>query len=122
MKNFQMYLKNIDEQDKREKMEGILKHIKDNFPQLKEKIKWKQPMFTDHGTFIIGFSIAKGHISVSPEIVAISLFEEEIKKAGYTYTKGIFRIKWEDEVDYSLLNRIIDFNIEDKKDMVKFWR
>ena len=27
----------------------------------------------------------------------------------------LFRIKWEDEVDYDLLSKIIDFNIEDKK-------
>ena len=39
----------------------------EKFPQLKEENKWNQPMFNDHGTFIIGFSIAKGHIAVAPE-------------------------------------------------------
>ena len=79
MKDFQSFLDNIDEVDKRERLEEIFKHIKGKFPQLKEEIKWNQPMFTDHGTFIIAFSISKGHISVSPEMAAIKLFEEEIK-------------------------------------------
>ena len=31
-------------------------------------------MFTDHGTFIIGFSIAKHHLAVAPERVVIQHF------------------------------------------------
>ena len=65
-------------------MEDILNYVKNKFPGLKEVIKWNQPMFTDHGTFIIGFSISKGHISVAPKPAAITLFEKDIEKAGYT--------------------------------------
>ena len=117
MKDFQSYLNNIGESDKKERMESILKYIKKTFPQLKEEIKWNQPMFTDHGTFIIGFSIAKAHIAVAPEAVAISHFEKEIEEAGYSHAKQLFRIKWTDKVDYNLLGKIVDFNIGDKKDM-----
>lgn len=39
MKNFQTFLDDIDNIDKRERMEGILTHIKKKFPQLKEEIK-----------------------------------------------------------------------------------
>lgn len=122
MKDFKWYLDNIDELDKRERMEAILNHIKDKFPQLKEEVKWSQPMFSDHGTFIIGFSMAKGHIGVSPEPKVINLFENEIKEAGYSYTQGLFRIKWTDKVDFDLLDEMIAYNIKDKKDMTKFWR
>ena len=114
---FQTYLKNIEDQDKRDRMESILNYIKKEFPQLKEEIKWNQPMFSDHGTFILGLSIAKHHITVAPEDAAIAKFEKEIEEAGYSY-----RIKWTDEVDYDLLHKIVAFNIEDKKDAVKFWR
>ena len=103
-------------------MEDILNYVKNNFPGLKEVIKWNQPMFTDHGTFIIGFSISKGHISLAPEPAAITLFEKDIEKAGYTQTQGIFRIKWTDKIDLNLLDKIIDYNIEDKKGMTSFWR
>ena len=122
MKNFQEFLKNIDTPDRRDRMETILNHIKGKFPQLNEEIKWNQPMFSDHGTFIIGFSVAKGHIAVAPEAVAIELFKKEIEKSRYSHTQELFRIKWIDEVNYELIDKIIAYNIEDKKEMTKFWR
>ncbi len=122
MKDFRMFLDGIGELEKRERLEGILNNIKEKFPQLTEEIKWNQPMFTDHGTFIIGFSIAKEHIAVAPEAVVISLFEKEIEEAGYSHTQGLFRIKWTDNVDFDLLYKVVAYNIEDKKDMTKFWR
>ena len=33
-----------------------------------------------------------------------------------------YKIKYSDEVDYSLLKEIIEFNIKDKKEHTKFWR
>lgn len=118
----QRFFDSIDELEKRERMEDILNHIKEKFPQLKEEIKWNQPMFSDHGTFIIGFSIAKGHIAVAPEAKVISLFEKEIKEAGYSHTQGLFRIKWTEQVDLDLIDKMVEYNIEDKIDMKKFWR
>ena len=122
MKEFQTFLDSIDEPNQRERMEGILLYIKERFPHLKEEIKWNQPMFSDHGTFIIGFSIAKGHIAVAPESAVIILFEREIEEAGYSHTKELFRIKWTDKVNLDLLHKMAAYNIEDKKDMATFWR
>lgn len=122
MSNFKEYLDNIDEPKKKERMESILKYIKKTFPQLKEEIRWNQPMFTDHRTFIIAFSIAKHHIAVAPEPEVIYHFQKEIEEAGYSHTKGLFRIKCMDKVDYDLLSKIVAFNIESKKDIKTFWR
>lgn len=122
MKNSEMFLDSIVEQDRRERMEGILNYIREMFPYLKEEIKWSQPMFTDHGTFIIGFSVAKEHLSVAPDAVAISLFEKEIEAAGYSHTRELFRIKWTDKVDFDLIHKLVAFNIESKKDITTFWR
>ena len=122
MSDFKKYLSGIDDPDKKERMESILNYIKGTFPHLKEEVKWNQPMFTDHGTFIIAFSMSKNHIAVAPEEVVIGHFEKDIGKAGYSYTKGLFRIKWTDKVDFELLRKIVAYNIESKKDMVKFWR
>jgi uncharacterized protein YdhG (YjbR/CyaY superfamily) len=119
---FQEYLNGIEDPNKRERMKSIFSYIKKTFPQLKEEIKWNQPMFTDHGTFIIGFSMAKAHIAVAPESAAMGLFQQEIEEAGYSHTKGLFRIQWTDEVHYDLLRRIVAYNIESKKNMKKFWR
>ncbi len=122
MNDFQMFINSIGDPDKRGRMEGILTDLKKTFPQLKEEIKWNQPMFTDHGTFIIGFSIAKAHIAVAPEAIVVRLFEKEIEEAGYSHTQELFRIKWTDPVDFDLLHKLVAYNIENKKDMVKFWR
>ena len=81
MIEFQGFLDNIENLEHRERMEGILRHIADKFPRLKREIKWSQPMFSDHGTFIIAFSISKQHISVAPEAVVLDRFDDEIKEA-----------------------------------------
>ena len=79
-------------------------------------------MYTDHGTYIIGFSASKKHISVAPERAGMRQFENELAAAGYEATKEIFRIKWNQPVDYDLLRKIVMFNIEDKADNTAFWR
>lgn len=122
MGDIQTFINSIDDPEKRERMESILNYVKKTFPQLKEELKWNQPMFTHHGTFIIGFSISKGHISVAPEVVTLEHFKKEIEGSGYSCTKGLFRIKFTDQVDYDLLRKIVAYNIEDKKDMTRFWR
>ena len=62
-------------------------------------------MFTDHGTYIIGISTAKQHLSVAPEEVVMVKFADEIAQAGYSSTKGLFRIKWNEPVNYELLRK-----------------
>ena len=79
-------------------------------------------MFTDHGTYIIGFSVSKQHMSISPETAVLERFKDDIEKAGYTYSKMIFRIRWDEAVDYSLLENMIAFNIVDKANYKTFWR
>ena len=79
-------------------------------------------MFTDHDTFIIGFSVSKQHLAVSPEAAGIDHFINQIAKSGYEQTKGLFRIKWDSPIDYSLLEKIIEYNILDKANCSTFWR
>lgn len=68
------------------------------------------------------FSVAKKHMSVEPENKAVEEFSDALEKADYSYTNQIFRIPWDREVDYALLEKIIDFNIEDKAGIDTFWR
>lgn len=122
MNVFADYLQKIEVIDHRNKIEDILNWVKVQYPNLNQEVKWNQPMFTDHGTYIIGFSISKNHISVAPENSCIIHFAEELDKVGYTYTSQLFRIKWDQPVDYDLLSEIIKFNILDKADLKTFWR
>ena len=122
MEVFAEYLENIDNPQHRDRMEEVLTWVHEAFPTMLPKIAWNQPMFTDHGTFIIGFSVSKLHLAVAPEQITINHFEGEIVKAGYDHTKQLMRIKWNAPVDYSLLERIIAFNMIEKAVCSTFWR
>lgn len=119
---FEEFLTKMDEPSHRDRMEEILVWIKEKFPDLVPEIRWNQPMFTDHGTFIIAFSTAKKHLSVAPEQAAMEHFSDNIVSAGYSHTKELFRINWNQPIDFSLLEKIIAFNISDKADCTTFWR
>ncbi|KQO17563.1 iron chaperone [Paenibacillus sp. Leaf72] len=122
MEVFAEYLANIDNPIHRARTEEVLAWIAAKFPNLMPKIAWNQPMFTDHDTFIIGFSIAKQHMAVAPEKAGINHFSDAIVQAGYDHTSQLMRIKWDSPVDFSLLEEMIEFNILDKADCSTFWR
>lgn len=119
---FAKYLTGIDNLDHRDRTEEVLAWVANKFPNLEQQIKWNTPMFSDHGTFIIGFSTAKHHLSVSPEEAGIAHFADAIEQAGYSATKGLFRIPWNGPVNYDLLEKMIEFNIQDKAEFTNFWR
>ncbi|AEB30856.1 hypothetical protein CAR_c21990 [Carnobacterium sp. 17-4] len=122
MEDFSDYLSKIDNIEHRDRTEEVLNWVAKTFPNLKPRIAWNQPMFTDHETFIIGFSVAKQHMSVAPEKAGIRQFSNKIVQAGYNPTKEIFRIQWNSPIDFALLEKIIEFNISDKADCSTFWR
>ncbi len=122
MKIYEEYLSQIDILENREIMRKVLNWVLENFPDLIPEIKWNQPMFTYRGTYIIGFSAAKKHLSVAPEMAGIKHFADEIVKSGYDNTKELMRIPWNKEVNYTLLKEMIKYNITDKEDCTTFWR
>ena len=122
MEAFSPFLSSIDNEEHRKRTEEVLNWVAKKFSTLVPVLKWNQPMFTDHDTYIIGFSVSKKHMAVAPERVTMDHFADEIKKAGYDHTNEIVRIPWKSPVDYSLLEKIIEFNILDKKDCATFWR
>lgn len=122
MEVFAAYLANIDNPEHQARTEEVLAWVTKNFPDLMPKIAWNQPMFTDHDTFIIGFSVSKQHLAVAPERAGINHFSDDIVQAGYDHTKELIRIRWDNPVDFSLLEKMIEFNILDKADCSTFWR
>ncbi|UJW57201.1 iron chaperone [Bacillus sp. A116_S68] len=122
MEIFADYLAAIDNPQHRSRMEEVLTWVMNTYPNLTPKIAWNQPMFTDHGTFIIGFSVAKRHMAFAPEKAGINHFADDIVQAGYDHTKELVRITWDKPVDFSLLKKMIAFNIIDKAECSTFWR
>ncbi|MCK9524958.1 MAG: iron chaperone [Limnochordia bacterium] len=119
---FAHYLAGMEDPEQKARFSEVLDWIAKTYPDLDKRIAWNQPMFTHHGTFIIGFSAAKAHMAVAPERAGIDQFVAELVEAGYHYTAEIFRIKWSTDVDFTLLGRIIEYNMEDKAGCTTFWR
>ncbi|MDA7026116.1 iron chaperone [Bacillus sp. CLL-7-23] len=122
MEVFAAYLESIDNPQHRARTEEVLDWVTKEFPTLMPVMKWNQPMFTDHGTYIIGFSTAKHHLAVAPEKAGIIHFSVEIVQAGYEHSQQLVRFLWDRPVDFSLLKKMIEYNISDKADCSTFWR
>ncbi|CEA01306.1 hypothetical protein BN1048_01325 [Jeotgalicoccus saudimassiliensis] len=119
---FKPYVEKIEYEAGREKVREVYRWIESEFPELKREVKWSTPLYSHHGTFIVGVKPAKKHFSINHEPKGIEVFSSKIKHAGYSHEKMTYKIKYSDEVDYGLLKEIIEYNIEDKKDAGKFWR
>jgi len=122
MEVFEEYLATIADPLQHARTEEIFTWVNKEFPTLIPKIAWNQPMFTDHDTFIIGFSIAKQHLAIAPERAGIIHFSYEILQAGYEHTNQLLKFRWDSPIDFELLRKIIEFNITEKKDCTTFWR
>jgi hypothetical protein len=78
-------------------------------------------MYTDHGTYIIGFSLSKKHLAVGLETFSIDALSQTIQDHGYEHLKMIVKFPWEKVFEYSLLKTIIEYNISVKQQTNTFW-
>ncbi|MBM7578722.1 iron chaperone [Jeotgalibacillus terrae] len=122
METFQEFLDTIDNEEHRAQTKEVLDWVEEKYPELAQKVAWNQPMFTHHGTFIIAFSTSKKHLAVSPEKAGIDYFMDEIKDRGHDHSKMLVRFPWNQQVDYELLGKMIEFNLKDKAECTTFWR
>lgn len=116
------FLNSIDNTEHREYVLELIKHIKEKYPTLDLEIKWSQPMFTQNNTYIIGFSTAKKHFAVAPEGKGVRQFQDYLDEHEMDYTKQLIRMPWNQPFDISLIDEMIEFNMEDKKGYPHFWR
>ena len=116
------FLNAVDTREQRAKVQQILDFVAETWPALELAVKWNQPMFLHHGTFIIGFSVFPKNIAVGLEPMVMERLQRDIETAGYTTTRRLFRISWDDQVDYALLTRIIELQIAEKADVSGLWR
>ncbi|WP_125607021.1 iron chaperone [Lapidilactobacillus bayanensis] len=115
------FLDAIPDPEHAAKLADLIAWIQREFPNLQLRIAWNQPMLTDHGTFIIGFSVAKAHMAVAVEDKALAKFLPEINATGYSNTKKLFQIPWTADINQDLFRKLIQFNITDKANTQTFW-
>ncbi|MCG4280793.1 iron chaperone [Lacticaseibacillus saniviri] len=86
------FMTSIDDPAHVQKLAALIQWALDRFPTLLLRIAWNQPMLTDHGTFIIGFSAATNHISIAVEDKTLDLYRDTITQAGYKSSKRLFQM------------------------------
>ena len=116
------YLATIPDDDNRERMVDVLVWVGLTYPELKLRIAWNQPMFTHHGTYIIGFSAASKHMAVAPERATMIRFEPIMRERGTDFGKMFARQPWNKPFDYELLDAFIQHQLAEKQDITSFWR
>jgi uncharacterized protein ydhG len=116
------YLETIPNDDNRARMVEVLSWVAKRYPELELRIAWNQPMFTHHGTYIIGFSAASKHMAMAPEHATMIRFEPVMRKRGTDFGKMFARQPWNKPFDYELLDAFIQHQLTDKRDVTSFWR
>lgn len=116
------YLETIPDDDNRERMVDVLVWVGLTYPELELRIEWNQPMFTHHGTYIIGFSAASKHMTMAPERAAMIRFEQVMRERGTDFSTMLARQPWNRPFDYELLDAFIQHQLAEKQDITSFWR
>lgn len=122
MEVFKEYLDAITDPEMKERTGRVLSWTHETFPELGRRIAWSNPHFIHQDTFIIAFSLAKDHLAVAPETKALKHFADDIKQAGLKASKMLLKLPWDKPVDYALLEKIIRYNMADKKGLTTYWR
>lgn len=116
------YLETIPSDDNRARMVDVLVWVGLTYPELELRIAWNQPMFTHHGTYIVGFSAASKHMAMAPERATMIRFEPVMRERGTDFGKMFARQPWDKPFDYELLDAFIQHQLEEKQDITSFWR
>ncbi len=114
------YLQSITDPEHRAAFAGLLGRIERTWPQLECEVKWNQPMYTHHATFIIGFTALAHHITVGPERRTLAHLMPRIEELGLAHGTKTFRIGY-DEPQWDLLSDAIEWTIADKREITTFW-
>ncbi len=117
-------VKKIADENNRATFTEFLTALEAEFPELEGNVKYSQPMYEAHGTFIIGFKPAKAHFSIIPEAPAAEKFKAEIETLGleFTDTGKVFKVKWAQEIPFALVKKMVAFQLEDKMDATTYFR
>ena len=122
IKTLDEYLETIPNDDNRERMVDVVVWVGLTYPELELRIAWNQPMFTHHGTYIIGFSATSKHMAMAPERATMIRFEQVMRERGTDFGTMLARQPWNKPFDYELLDAFIQHQLTEKQDVTSFWR
>ena len=122
VKTLDEFLATIPNADNRARMVEVLNWVAEHYPELELRIAWNQPMFTHHGTYIVGFSEASKHMAMAPERATMIRFEQVMRERRTDFGKMFARQPWDKPFDYELLDAFIQHQLAEKQEITSFWR
>lgn len=122
IKTLDEYLETITNEDNRARMVDVVVWVGLTYPELELRITWNQPMFTHHGTYIIGFSAASKHMAMAPERATMIRFEPVMHERGTDFGTMFVHQPWNKSFDYELLDAFIQHQLAEKQGITSFWR
>lgn len=120
IKTLDEFLATIPNANNRARMVEVLDWVAQRYPELELRIAWIQPMFTHHGTYIIGFSAASKHLAMAPERATMIRFEPVMRERGTDFGTVLACQPW--RFAYEFLDAFIQHQLTEKQDITSFWR
>lgn len=112
IKTLDEFLATIPNDDNRARMVEVLDWVAQHYPELELRIAWNQPMFTHHGTYIVGFSAGSKHMAMAPERATMIRFEPVMRERGTDFGKMFARQRWNKPFDYELFDAFIQTSLK----------
>ena len=103
-------------------MAEVLNWVAQRYPELELRIAWNQPMFTHHGTCIIGVSAPSQHMAMAPKRAAAIHFKSVMRERETNFSTMLARQPWDKPFGYELLDTFIQHQLAEKQDVTSFWR
>ncbi|MGO4937544.1 iron chaperone [Fundicoccus sp. Sow4_H7] len=122
MATYEEVLDKIANEKHREYFEAVIAWVQENYPKFNMAIKWSQPLFEFNNSFIIGFTANKHHLSVTSEKGLMAQVNDKVEAAGYATTAMSYKVPWDAKFNYDLLDELIQIQLNDKKDLNRYWR
>ncbi|TDS11925.1 DUF1801 domain-containing protein [Sphingobacterium paludis] len=101
------------------KQQKLLQHVREIIreaaPEAKETISYQMPTFRLQGN-LIHFALSKKHLGIYPGPAAIRFYQAEL--SPYKTSKGAIQLPLDHMPPKTLLQKIVQFNLEKQKDKV----
>lgn len=91
--------------EQQERLRALYLLIKEILPQAEEKISYAMPTFWQ-GRNIIHFAAFKKHLGLYPGPKVIETFADQLRSAGYTFSKGAIQFPFDREFPLELIREI----------------
>ena len=122
IKTLDEFLATIPNANNRARIVEVLDWVSQRYPEHELRTARNQPMFTHHGTYIIGFSATCRHMAMAPEHATTIRLEQAMRERGTDIGKMFARQPWNEPFDYELAAAFIDRQLGDKLETTSFWR